>query len=158
MAYLRALRERVATNAATAAPSSTAPLTDAQLDRMLEAWQVVRTTKPEWIESVSVTTVIAELNRGGRTDTANEVFAHLVREGANAAELSAALALALEKDDVEQFLKLVARVANDKGPVASSARQVTAIRQFGTMFARIASKAVARQERDAVRDLLFAFL
>ncbi|MCP4853959.1 MAG: tetratricopeptide repeat protein [Fuerstiella sp.] len=158
VAYLRALRERVATNAATAAPSSTAPLTDAQLDRMLEAWQVVRTTKPEWIESVSVTTVIAELNRGGRTDTANEVFAHLVREGANAAELSAALALALEKDDVEQFLKLVARVANDKGPVASSARQVTAIRQFGTMFARIASKAVARQERDAVRDLLFAFL
>ncbi|MEO2019859.1 MAG: tetratricopeptide repeat protein, partial [Fuerstiella sp.] len=155
LAYLHALQLRGSTNAA---PSSASPLTESQLDLMLNAWQVVRTTKPDWIQSASVTTVIAELNRGGRPDAANEVFVDLVHADASVAELSAALELTLVREDIEQFLKLVSRVANDTGLRAPNAGQSLVIQEFGTMFARIASKSVARRDWDAVRDLLFAFL
>ncbi|HIK94260.1 MAG TPA: hypothetical protein EYG03_20135 [Planctomycetes bacterium] len=158
LAYLHALQQRGTTNIAGAASSPTAPLANSQLNLMLEAWRVISGTKPEWIPSVSVTTVIAELNRSGRKDTAIEVFAHLVRDDASAAELSAALKLTLTQADVEQFLELVTRVANHNHLQLPNAQQRTTINEIGTMFAQIASKTVARQDWDAVRDLLLAFL
>ena len=155
LAYLHALQRRGATNAAIAPVSV---LSDSQTELMLEAWQIISLTRPAWIDSGFVATVIAELERGGRADAANTVFIHLTRQDANRTELAAALKVALARDDVRQFLTLVNRVAHFDELRGSARGQNTVTGDIGTMFAQITSKMVAQENSDAVRDLLVTFL
>ena len=155
LAYLHALQRRAATDAGA---TPIAVLNVSQMDLMLEAWQIVSRTRPEWMDSGFVATVISELERGGRTDAANDVFAHLTRQDANLTELAAALKVALGRDDVTQFLTLVNRVANGNELRTSAGRQNAIVGDIGTMFAQITSRMVAQDNSEAVRDLLITFL
>jgi tetratricopeptide (TPR) repeat protein len=155
LAYLHALRRRGATNAAT---TPTSVLSDSQMELMLEAWRIVSRARPEWIDSGFVATVISELERGGRIGAASEVFAQLIREDAGRIELTAALNVALTRNDIEQFLILVNRVVKSEDLRTSPPGQNVVSNQIGSMFAQMASTMVAQDNSEAVRDLLVTFL
>jgi tetratricopeptide (TPR) repeat protein len=155
LAYLHALQKRRAANTPTASAS---PLNDSQMELMLTAWQIVRDTRREWVDSGLVTTVITELEAAGREGAASEVFAQLIREDAGRIELIAALQVALTRNNIEQFLTLVNRVVKSGDLRTSPAGQNVVANQIGTMFAQIASTMVAQENPEAVKDLLVRFL
>jgi tetratricopeptide (TPR) repeat protein len=84
----------------------TPPLTGDELDRMMEAYQLLRRRRPELADSSIVLAVAGELKRAKRTEPADRFYRETIEQANDAASIGSAIALASERGDVKTLFDL----------------------------------------------------
>ena len=160
--YLISLQGRsdVLTLQGTPTSNSAAPLPDAQLKEMMDAWNIVNTAHPEWSTYFGgVQMVIQELKKANKTDKADELFQSLIRPEASVGELLSATQIVTSRGDLDQLLSLTHRIVQHEHTQGFSSDSQSTVSQLGFNFSKLASTFVAEQEDwMSVKKLITAFL
>ena len=163
MMYLLSIQQRGMQTRLSGANQSVPqkPLSDKQLDQMLDAWTVVSNSHPEWNNYTGgIQLVIQELSAAGKAEKATEMFGQLIRPEATVNELSSAVELATVRGDLDQMLDLTARVIKleQTQPNASTGRG-SRLALLGSNFAQLAAR-MASEKKDwsQVDRLVTSFL
>lgn len=99
----------------------TPPLPDDQLKYLLDTFKKLKQIKPEWVTPEVSGSVLLELKRAKKVDEEKAMYAEILANATNVDRVASALAVAVERDDLETLMVLFKRLEQYQGVAKSQA-------------------------------------
>jgi tetratricopeptide (TPR) repeat protein len=136
----------------------TPPLPTDQLEQLLSAYRKLRQLKPDWAPS-AVSTVMIELKRAGRENEEKSIYQEMLKEAIVISRVQSGLNVASERNDLETYFELFARLDKLQPPAKTTAMlPQLPTRQAGWSLTTLMGKRSDDKKFDDVRKVLDLFL
>jgi tetratricopeptide (TPR) repeat protein len=136
----------------------TPPLPADQLEQLLSAYRKLRQLKPDWAPS-AVSTVMTELKRAGRDAEEKAIYQEMLKEAIVISRVQSGLTVASERNDLETYFELFARLDKLQPPAKTTAMlPQLPTRQSGWSLTTLMGKRSDDKKFDDVRKVLDLFL